>query len=64
VIRGWWQELAGAGMAAVGDQEDTAFRKSFAIFGLDVRPIDRVSALDDLAGGSHSKLILYDANRR
>jgi hypothetical protein len=51
-------------MAPVSDQEDAAFRKSFAMFGLDVRPIDRVSGLDYSAGGSRAKLILYDAERR
>ena len=58
------RQLAGAGMAPVGDREDAAFRKSLATRGLNLSAVDRVSGLDYSAGGGRVILTLYNLEPR
>jgi hypothetical protein len=58
------RQLAGAGMALVGDREDAAFRKSLATRGLNLSAVDRVSGLDYSAGRGRVILSLYDLEPR
>ena len=58
------RQLAGAGMALVGDREDAAFRKSLATRGLNFSAVDRVTGLDYSAGGGRVILTLYDLEPR